>query len=182
MVQDCWGPEIEKEKHSGQSKMQSYDESRFTSAVNSALSVVSTVLHNARHPTLPAGVSHHYDDKYALVDLLANTALASHINNLEFLGLTQESLAKIKQWSLDRSVTLRLKAEHKCEFVKEVSRKVESPKYHAEVKTIFGKQEVTEKVVTTVIDYYWKFDADWELFLFKGNNPNEKVVVVFIQS
>jgi hypothetical protein len=139
------------------------------------LNAVERILLNARHPTFPAGVSHKYDDKYGLVDMITNIALAAQINNLEVLGATQEHLATIKQWSLDRSVTLRLKAEHSCAFVKEVSRKVESPKYHAEVKTVFGKQEVTEKVVTTVIDYYWKFDAQWEVFLFRGNDPNEKV-------
>ncbi len=34
---------------------------------------------------------------------------------------------------------------------------------------------MSEKVVTTVTDYYYKFTNSYEIFAFRGNNPDERV-------
>lgn len=53
---------------------------------------------------------------------------------------------------------------------------MESPEYVTETKGVFGTSTKSEKVVTTVTDYFWKFDSKFELYAFKGNNPDEKVL------
>lgn len=57
--------------------MSRYSEGVFATKVANALKAIRTVLENAKTPVLPAEVSHTYDDKYILVQLLTNTAVAS---------------------------------------------------------------------------------------------------------
>lgn len=153
----------------------SYEESRFQRQVDSALDKARTLLANTRQPNYPDQVFHKYEDKYVLVDLLTNTALAAEVNCLELIGVSTKHLQTLREWAKDRSVTLRLKAEERCSFDREKERKIESPEYVTETKGVFGKATKSEKVVTTVVDYFWKFDSQFELFAFKGNNPEERV-------
>lgn len=110
------------------------------------------------------------------------------MNALEFLGLQQDHKAIIKKWAETRSVTLRLSSEEKCTFLREETRKVTSPTEHVtEVKGLFGTTTITDKVVTTItgtsvvlrsyflLEYFWDFQVSYELFMFFGNDPTEKV-------
>jgi hypothetical protein len=103
-----------------------FSEDRFRQQVDSALVKIKTVLDNARTPELAEDVSHKYEDKYALAEYMTNTALASQLNALELLGLTEKYLKQVRQWGLSRPITIRFMAEESCEFDKEVTRKVDS--------------------------------------------------------
>lgn len=153
----------------------SFEESRFQRQVDAALDKVRTILHTSREPNYPDKVFHNYDDKYMLVDFLTNTALAAEVNCLELIGVDSKALQTLRGWSKERSVTLRMKGEEHCVFDREKERKIESPELVVETKGVFGKGSVSEKVVTTVTDYFWKFDSQFELSAYKGNNPEEKV-------
>lgn len=155
--------------------MLGYDEHRFRAQVNDAVNRIRTILHQLRQPTFPADVFHQYDDKYLMVDFLTNTALASQIHCLELIGLDAKVLETLKEWSKNRSVSVRLSAEEKCVFERKKKRKIEGPTYVTETKGILGTGTKKEKVVTTVKDYFWKFSVEYELFVYKGNNPAEKV-------
>jgi hypothetical protein len=155
------------------------EEDRFRNQVNKALQSVRTILENARKPDFADSVPHSYSDKYFLAEFLTNAALAAKLNVLELLGLTEKSLKKIIGWAQSRSVTIRLKAEERCVFDREETRKVESVTEHVtEVKgSIFGNSKRTEKVITKITEYFWKFTVEYELFVFLGNDPSEKITL-----
>jgi hypothetical protein len=106
--------------------MQKFDENSFKSRVDAALRRVKTVLETNRNPQYPADVPHAYDDKYLLAESLTNISLGAFLVCFENLGLTDKQLAQLKDWSKTRSVTLRLKAEEKCKFLRKVVREVQS--------------------------------------------------------
>eukprot|EP00005_Dracoamoeba_jomungandri_P005971 CAMPEP_0174261322 /NCGR_PEP_ID=MMETSP0439-20130205/11360_1 /TAXON_ID=0 /ORGANISM="Stereomyxa ramosa, Strain Chinc5" /LENGTH=952 /DNA_ID=CAMNT_0015345777 /DNA_START=53 /DNA_END=2911 /DNA_ORIENTATION=+ len=155
----------------------SFDERRFRIQVDSALSQVKTILENARNPQYPEDVSHKYQDKYLLATYLTNTAFASQLTCLQALGLSADDLLKLMEWASTRSVTLCLTAEEYCKFDHEETREVESPtKYVKETKTNTGKKKTaTHKVVTTVTDYFWQFDCEYQLFAYRGNDFDDRV-------
>lgn len=158
--------------------MQHFDEARFRQQVDKALVTVKTVLDNTKNPTYPADVPHVYEDKYLLAEFLTNGALAAQLNCLELLGLNAKTLKQLKDWSEKRSVTLRLKAEEKCVFDREVTREEEDPTKHVrEYSGVFGGGKRTDKVITTIHEFFWNFSVDYELIAFVGNTPEECVVL-----
>lgn len=143
------------------------------------MTAVKKVLANNRNPQLPSEVGHAYIDKYSLADLMTNAALAAQINSLSALGLTSELLQEIKKWSKDRSVTLTFSAEETCGFVEKKTRDI-----HPDVTTktevnasFFGKATFSSKTITTVTDYLWKHNVVWQLYVYQGNNPKDRVVL-----
>lgn len=161
-----------------------FDESRFRSQVDSALTKVATVLANTRKPTYAADVPHKYDDKFGLAEFLTNSGVAAELTVLELLGLSADGLQTILKWAQKRSVTLRLRAEERCEFIREEKKKVESnTEYVTEVKSsIFGKAKITDKTYTTVVEQYWKFDFEYELFAFRGSKATSEEDRVVLQA
>eukprot|EP00005_Dracoamoeba_jomungandri_P004063 CAMPEP_0174252518 /NCGR_PEP_ID=MMETSP0439-20130205/1954_1 /TAXON_ID=0 /ORGANISM="Stereomyxa ramosa, Strain Chinc5" /LENGTH=954 /DNA_ID=CAMNT_0015333069 /DNA_START=71 /DNA_END=2935 /DNA_ORIENTATION=+ len=157
--------------------MAAFNESRFRNQVDRALQQVRTILDNTRHPDFPADVSHEYKDKYLLANFLTNTAFASQLTCLQSLGLSSSDLITLIEWATSRSVTLCFTAEERCKFDREVTREVESPtKYVKETVSTSGNKTKTHKIVTTVTDYYWKIDIEYELFAYRGNDIDDKVV------
>eukprot|EP01124_Arcella_intermedia_P011300 TRINITY_DN17714_c0_g1_i1.p1 TRINITY_DN17714_c0_g1~~TRINITY_DN17714_c0_g1_i1.p1 ORF type:complete len:974 (-),score=159.96 TRINITY_DN17714_c0_g1_i1:41-2635(-) len=68
--------------------------------------------------------------------------------------------------------------EETCEFLREETKKVASNVEHVTTVSVgFFKGSVTDKVVTTVTEYFWKFDALYELFLYEGTNLEKKIVL-----
>eukprot|EP01127_Copromyxa_protea_P017504 TRINITY_DN533_c0_g2_i1.p1 TRINITY_DN533_c0_g2~~TRINITY_DN533_c0_g2_i1.p1 ORF type:complete len:999 (-),score=241.59 TRINITY_DN533_c0_g2_i1:48-3044(-) len=157
--------------------MHSYSESKFRKKVQSALTAVNRILHVSRHPSYPADLDHQYDDKYLLAEFVTNVALAAALNCLELLGLDEKGLAEVTRWAQDRSVTLRLTAQETCTFKKKKERKEETPMLVTESKGVLGKVKTTQKIVEKVEDYYWDFQVRYEIFLFRGNDVNTKVVL-----
>lgn len=162
----------------------SFDDYRFRSQVDSALTKVKTVLDNTRSPTYAADVPHKYDDKYGLAEYLTNSAVAADLTVLELLGLSKDGLDQLAKWAQKRSVTLRLKAETRCTYDREEKRKVESStQYVTEVKSsIFGKAKITDKTYTTIIEQFWKYDFEYELFAFRGNKATSEEDRVVLRS
>lgn len=106
--------------------MQAFNEVRFRARVDAALNKVKTILETSRAPQYPADVPHEYEDKYLLAESLTNSSIAALLSFLESIGLTEKQFAQLKEWNKSRSVTLRLKAEEKCKFLRKVVREVQS--------------------------------------------------------
>jgi len=155
--------------------MQAYAEYRFKQQIDAALTSIRRILDNTRNPEQPSDVSHAYDDKYTLVELMTNTALAAQSYVLEELGVNAAALKQMREWGKTRTVTLRFSAEQRCAFDREVKREVESATKHVTETTLFGNFK--SGTVTTVIEYFWKFDADWELSVYAGTNVEDKIVL-----
>lgn len=158
--------------------MHGYDEAEFARKMDAALARVRTVLDRTRDPRSPADVPHTYGDKFLLAEFLGRATVASLLLCLENLGLSEDGLAKLWGWAATRSVTLRLRSREECAFVREVTRKVEGPEEHVtEVRSFLGgKTTRTEKVVTTVTEYIWSYEASHELVAFQGADPSEALV------
>lgn len=103
-----------------------YNEAAFRAKVDAALNRVRTLLDNTRSPQYASEVPHKYEDKYFLADSLTNSAINAHFRVLEALGLTKAQLSQLKEASKTRSISLRLKTEEKCKFLRKVVREVES--------------------------------------------------------
>lgn len=139
---------------------------------------VRTVLDNTRAPQLPEEVSHTYTDKYLLAEFLGNTAYGGIIYCLESLGLDKEGLDDLRHWARKRTVTLRFQAEERCAFERKEERKEEDPtKYVTEIERGSRSASITSKTVRTIVEYFWKYEVDYEIFAYQGNNLKKKLML-----
>jgi hypothetical protein len=76
-------------------------------------------------------------DKY----LVAVMAIVRYLNCLSELGLSPENLSLLVSWSRTVDVTMRLKVDKRCTYVKESKREVE-----------VGFSLTNNKVITTVTE------------------------------
>ena len=160
--------------------MHRYDAADFTRRMDAALARIRTLLDNTRHPQYPAEVPHRYEDKYLLAEMLTRAAMAGLHQCLENVGLTPEDLARLRQWAATRSVTLRLDAQEDCTFEREETREVESPHKHVtEVRSGGRKTTISDKVVTTVTEYWWVFDFRYQITAFPGPASKDGVRLVW---
>lgn len=151
--------------------------------VAKALKQVKTILDNTRNPRLAEDIDHEYADKYGLAEFLSNTAIASHMNALERLGLDPEKLMEVAKWVHEdkATVTLRFEAEDSCAFLKERDVEVASREHQTEVtkettgsSSFFGQssggQSTTAKsrVVTMVKEYHWRVEVKYRIYMFAG--------------
>ncbi|KAJ9471594.1 hypothetical protein DIPPA_28425 [Diplonema papillatum] len=142
--------------------------------VDASLVTVRKVLDTARNPQLAEDVPHKYADKYLLAEYMTNGHCASLLTTLRLLGMTDEHMKTMKQWSSDRTVTLRFSSRHKCTFLEKKTREVDSDKKDVVTGAAFS---MSKKTVTTVTEYFWKFECGYELSAYKGNEPQEKIVI-----
>ena len=156
--------------------MDGFDEQTFRNQVYQAISDVKKILDNARVPEIPESVSHKYDDKYLLAEFLTNTSMAATLNCFDLLGISPDLLNKFKEWSKTRTVTLRFSGVERCDYLREVEREVESPKYVTDIE--YGgikKTSIETKVVTKVKEYFWKFSSNYRLSAYQGNLVDDQI-------
>ena len=156
-----------------------YHEDIFKEQIKAALVRCKKLLDNTRNPQHPEDVSHTYTDKFHFVEFVTNLLIAAELNVLEVHGLTTELLKKLKEWQKTRSVTLRFESTEMCKFDREVEREVEQPTKHV---TEIAKQgsapvSITEKIITKVKEYFWKFTVDYQFSVYQGNNVSEKITL-----
>jgi hypothetical protein len=125
-------------------------------------------------------VPHAYSNKYELAEALGGVSLAALVNVLEVLGLNWKTLRVLKEWADERAVTLRFKAEERCEFGRETKREQESDtKYVREYSGVFGfGGKTTDKVVTTITEWFWRYEVEYEVYAFAGASEQEGKVVL----
>jgi hypothetical protein len=134
------------------------------------------VLDNSKHPVIAGETSHFYEDKYLLSEFLGNAAISSNLNCLMFLGVNQECLNDLCEWAKHRSVSLRLNVEESCTFVKEASRDVDSKHKNVTEISSGGSNllSFSSKVVTTITEYFWRFDVVYEVIAFMGTGERQE--------
>jgi len=156
----------------------SFYHKKFRVKVDDALKAVSTVLDTTRHPVLPEDSDHTYADKYELVDVMTNTAIASTVTVFEKLGLDQKSLKKVLKSAQkkNRPVTLQFQMNTECTFDKQTERKMVVSETEVErsdggdsLWSRMTTQTENIKVKRTVQEYHWKVAAPYELVLKFGD-------------
>eukprot|EP00980_Cylindrotheca_fusiformis_P017289 scaffold5347_cov130-Cylindrotheca_fusiformis.AAC.11 len=166
----------------GGNRLEFYD-GRFRDRVQNALKAVGTILNTTRNPVLLEQASNHtYEDKYALVDTMTNTLIASAMTIFEKLGLSNEMLMVIltKVHDEKRTISLHFQLDQTCTFDKQTERKVvlaetEIERHHTSGSGIAGglfnsHSEENVKVKTTVQEYHWNVTTPYQLYLQMGDD------------
>jgi hypothetical protein len=147
--------------------------------VQDALKAVGTILDNTRHPVLPEDTDHTYDDKYALVDTITNTLIASSMTVFEKLGLSSEMLENVltKVHNEKRPISLHFHMDQACTFDKQTERKVIVSETETETSNggsgLMGRLiSLTEnvKVKATVQEYHWNVTTPYKICLKLGDD------------
>ena len=156
-----------------------YNERLFNQQIEKAIKSCKKILDNTRNPQHPTDVAHTYTDKYHFAEFVTNLLIASTLNVLEVHGVTSEILKKIKEWQKTRSVTLRFESIETCKFDREVEREVEQPsKYVTEIsRQGAAPVSITEKIITKVKEYFWRFTVEYQFSVYQGNLLAEKIVL-----
>ena len=167
-------------------KYTTFHSDQFRRDVDNALLSVQRILETHRTPRLD-NTDHTYDDKYALVELMTNTAISAQMNVMERMGLTGDTLKALQQLVQKRTVTLRLEMSDTCQFLKEQSVNVATPQREltttvettSQGSSFFGgatttKEEVKVRVNTTVKEYHWRVGVTYRIFAYAGNEPDTK--------
>ena len=83
------------------------------------------ILESTRKPALLGAIDHTYQDKYALVEFVANSGIASYTNALRFIGINRDITEKALKWVHDynQTVFLEFSGNMYSKFVKEVQGK-----------------------------------------------------------
>lgn len=93
----------------------SFEEAAMRAAVDAARDTVQRVLGANRHPVVPSGAAHTYDDKYALAETQVANAVAATSQALAVAGVTPAQLATMAGWAAaGRAVTLRFTHAAAC--------------------------------------------------------------------
>jgi len=118
---------------------------------------------------MAADAHHQYHDKYLLTEFMVKTAIASQLNCFSFMGFTVEQLKQLRAWAETSAVSVRLRSEETCTFVREETREVEGPKRVEEVSSggVLAAA-FTSKVVTKVTEYFWSLTVKYELVAFRA--------------
>jgi hypothetical protein len=70
-------------------------------------------------------------------------------------------------------VTLRLKAEHRCVFDREVKREEEGNTEY--VTKLVGVFKRVDKIITTIIEFFWIFSVEYDVVIFPGANVGDGI-------
>ncbi|CAE7701571.1 PP5 [Symbiodinium necroappetens] len=150
--------------------MEAFVEGRVEQRLQAALERVRVILDATKDPQAAGDVHHQYEDKYLLVEGVTNAAVASQLNSFGALGLTLEHVQKLQERSKDKVVSFQFSAEEACSYLREETREEEAPTRQIENISIHGTLQAafTSKVVTKITEYFWKFEAKYELVAIRG--------------
>eukprot|EP00548_Thalassiothrix_antarctica_P002812 CAMPEP_0194134468 /NCGR_PEP_ID=MMETSP0152-20130528/4546_1 /TAXON_ID=1049557 /ORGANISM="Thalassiothrix antarctica, Strain L6-D1" /LENGTH=1063 /DNA_ID=CAMNT_0038830223 /DNA_START=66 /DNA_END=3257 /DNA_ORIENTATION=+ len=169
-------------------KYTAFHEKQFHGLVNKALQSVRKILDVNRNPRIAEDMNHTYDDKYALVEFLTNTAIAAQINILERMGLSETKLKRLIEivQNENRTITLCFEAEDSCMFLKEQMVDViqhESGMESSKTTTtgasslFYGSSSsqqqtnMRQQVVQKVREYHWKVTCQYRVYCYDVNDP-----------
>lgn len=145
-----------------------------------------------------------YDDKYALAEFITKSTMAAQLNVLECLGVSgfvvfdsfffffckevffyletcltfRPQLQQMIEWAKTKTVTIRLKAEERCTFIRDEKRKLEDKVAHQTEVKVFGATaaKITSKTYTKIHEWFWNFQCDWALFAYVGTDVEHPLV------
>jgi hypothetical protein len=123
-------------------------------------------------------VQHQYVDKFSFAEFLTKSAIASHMIALQGLSIIDATFDRMLEWAHSRSVTLRFNSTETCTYERETTRTERSPASVTE-RSVGGAivSAVKHFIETKIIEHVWKFEAQWELIAYKGNDPTDRLVL-----
>ena len=152
----------------------------FYQLVNDSIQAVKRILDLHRNPRLAEDVDHQYDDKYLLVEQMANTAIIAQLNVMTYFGLTKEVLQSIDK---SKPTTLRFQASTSCTFLNQEVVEVPMQRTEEEERrtesSMFGStiRSTIKQVVHQVPEYHWNVDVHWEVSLHSGSDVQGRTIL-----
>ena len=170
-------------------KFSSFDAHAFRHQVDESLKRVKTILDVNRNPRYAEDEEHSYSDKFALAEMLINTAISAQVNTLQRIGMTEDKLRQIRNMVVEdkRAVTLRLELYDTCEFLREQDVKVVHSQGGVEFETttvksgILGgtrktKDTLKHKITSMVKEFHWKIGVHYRILCYSGNDPARNAI------
>eukprot|EP01033_Poteriospumella_lacustris_P015889 gene15890-11374_t len=148
----------------------------FPSRLNDSLDRVQLVLDREKaqgvqlaHEDCP----HSYSDKFALLEQTSSCTILGILNTLQFLGLTDDQLARAKDWSRSSVVSLRLDTSSQCTYVREATRQESEPVGEVQVSLGLTTAKASTRVVTKITEYFYELKHRWRLCVVRGTGESE---------
>ena len=157
-----------------------FDEPSFLTRVNFALIKVKHILDGHKKPVYASEIPHTFADKYELAEMMTNIALSSVIQTILTLGMSVDQMRKVISWAANRSVSLQLRASETCSFARQAQRDVVPAKSKESRGCLSGMEAAwSSKILTTVTEYVWKFDANYDILAVcgVGREPADQIMV-----
>ncbi|KAI8823110.1 uncharacterized protein EV422DRAFT_523423 [Fimicolochytrium jonesii] len=155
--------------------------------LNEALEQIKRILETTRQPTYAGDVPHQYKDKYLLAEFLTNAALNAQWTCLELLGLDDQGVKLLKDWTTLQTnrpaVSLRFIAEERCGFLREQERHVEAPSSETTIETTSSRSSnsvlhaIKSKFVTTIKEYVYGYRIRYRLSMYFGTDIGASTVL-----
>ena len=94
-------------------------------------------------------------------------------------SLTEPRLIQLLEWSESESVSLRLKSNERCSFIRGAAKKG----VHSTTKHVVGGfgPKIVSKTVENVTEYFWKFQEEYELIAYRGNGSSPSDIISLLQ-
>ena len=130
-------------------------------------------METTKNPVLPHHADHTYEDKFALVEFVTNSGIASFMNTMKLLGIDQGILdqALHSARALNQTVSLEFKGSVRTEFTPPVQRKVIASETVKETSILMpmGKTTETVQIKQSKWDYEFIYHIEFSLSIRKGN-------------
>lgn len=158
--------------------MNAYQQHRFLHNMENAKKSMILILDNTRQPRLPAETAHTYLDKFLVAEFTTFSACAATLVALESLQLSVEQLAQLRDWSRERSVTLRFQSEEHCVFLdKKEKTRTSGTSLDTELTTASRIRRLTSRLVTKWTEFSFRFTVDYRLVAFPGADVDAAIVL-----
>lgn len=117
---------------------------------------------------------HTYEDKFSLVQMLTNTALAATMASFDRLGVNEEVLKRMKEWRMKKkTVTLGFDGNLFCTNIDRTKKQVEGPTSEEvrEISTANGnsKKSTKTRVIDIVDEYIHGCDLQYKFEVYSGS-------------
>eukprot|EP01040_Poterioochromonas_malhamensis_P022313 gene22313-27119_t len=152
------------------------DFASFPSRLNDSLDRVQLVLDREKaqgvqlaHEDCP----HSYSDKFALLEQTSSCTILGLLNTLQFLGLTDDQLARAKDWSRSSVVSIRLDTSSQCTYLREATRQESEPVGEVQVSLGLTTAKASTRVVTKITEYFYELKHRWRLCVVRGTGESE---------
>lgn len=155
----------------------------FAERVERSLAEIRRILDEQKSPRLATNQKgdvhdsvggHTYEDKFSLVQMLTNIALAATMTSFDRLGMNEEILSKMKEWRKEKkAVTLRFDGSQSCTNIDTYKKQVDGPVSEEvrEVSTANGNSSKTSRsrVIDIVDEYIHECNLHYIFEVFSGS-------------
>lgn len=141
---------------------------------------VKLILKENRMLIDPNDVEHLYSDKYLLASFVTNSSILASLKSLSKLGLNDQILSQLIEWSRHSEVTINYETVEKCDFIKQITRQVETKHVTMEVAGIVNAS-TNQREFVNVEEFIYVLSKTYKLSAQRGVGETEADRVVILE-